>query len=122
MLQTEGSLKGLVDALMARDFDRLEQTLAPNVFFRALIPPGSRDANESDGAVKAFRGWFGECDRCELLQSRFDTIGEKHHASYRLRVRENGEWYLCEQQIYALIGEKGIERIDLLCSGFIPEK
>jgi hypothetical protein len=101
--------------------DRLRQGLAPNVFFRALIPPGARHANTAEGAAKAFRDWFGGADRYELLDAQFDAVGNRLHASYRLRVHEEGAAYLCEQQIYASAGEHGIERIDLLCSGFCPE-
>jgi len=123
MLETQTHpLNDFVEALVARDFDRLQKQFTPAVTFRAFVPPGVREAAGAEGAAGKFKDWFGDTDRCDVLHSSFDTIGTKQHATYRLRVREDGKWYLCEQTIYASAGSNGIERMDLLCSGFIQEE
>lgn len=122
MIQTETSpLETLVDALVGRNFDRMEALMAPAIFFHALIPPGTRCSNESAGARRAFEGWFGQCEDVELVSSAFGTVGDRRSANYTLHFVEDGKRYVCQQQIYANVSAAGqIERIDLLCSGFRP--
>ena len=37
---------------------------------------------------------------------------------YRIRNREDGEWYLVEQHLFATVSGERISHADLLCSGF----
>ena len=72
------------------------------------------------GIAEEFRQWFGNADVFELEESDIAQMSDRLHISFRIRLRLNGEWYLCEQQIYCVVEEGVIEAIDLMCSGFRP--
>lgn len=122
MLETSqtAALRAIVDALLNRDFAAMERQFCSATQFRALIPRGLREAATASEAAGYFKTWFADCDVIEPLDIRFDRIADRECVRYRLKLREDGEWYVCEQQIYANAGENGIERMDLLCSGFRP--
>lgn len=111
-----------VDALTAQDFDRLSECFAPDVEFHAVVPAtGSfREQTGADETADQFRRWFGDADPFELLESSITPIVDKVRLSYRLAACEEGKWHVVEQQAYATIGEGGIEKLDLACSGFRP--
>jgi hypothetical protein len=111
-----------VDALAAQDFERLEQCFAPDVAFHAAIP-GAGSFRERAGAAETanqFRLWLGDAQPLELLQRVVEPIVDKVHMSYRFAAFEEEQWHVVEQQAYAVVGERGIERLDLVCSGFRP--
>ena len=111
-----------VDALAARDYARLERCLAPDVAFHAVVP-GTGSFREQAGAadtVEQFRKWFDDAEPLELLDWSCDVVVDRIRISYRLAAREDGQWHVVEQQAYAAVGDEGITRIDLACSGFRP--
>lgn len=121
MVQTSTVADELVEALGARDFDRIERCFAPGVRFRALIPPGLHEANDPAGVIVHIRDWFASPDRFELLESNSEPVGDRLRISYRLRLHDENGWQLCQQQAYcAVVGDR-IALMDLLCSGFRPE-
>ena len=111
-----------VDALAAKDFDRLADCLAPDVDFHAVVPgTGSfRERAGADETANQFRLWFGECDPLDVLDSSVTPVVDKLRIAYRLAAFEDGEWNVVEQQAYAKVGARGIEKLDLACSGFMP--
>lgn len=112
----------LVAALAERDFDRLAGTLAPDVRMRALIPPGPIDLSGAKPAAARFAAWFGESDGLELVQSGSDTIGDRLHVFYRVRVKKPGDpWKLVEQHLFCACDNGRIRALDLVCSGFRPD-
>ena len=56
------------------------------------------------------------------MRSSIDKVGDRIHATYRIHLRENGVRYGCEQQVYANVGKAGIEKLDVMCSGFRPRE
>ena|SRR2546430_2526508 len=113
-----GPAEELVDAVAAQDFERVETLFAPNVRFRALIPNGLReDATAADAAAR-MRGWFGDCDPLELLDSEVQQVADRVHVRYRFHAREEGNWHLVEQQAYLTVEDGRISDITILCSGF----
>jgi hypothetical protein len=115
-----------LEAFADRDYQRLSATLAPTVRFRALLPRGIRDEEGPEAVLGAFRSWFGQAEDFELVDATVGEVGGRLHLSWRLRVRPapphiGPGWHLVEQQIYADAGET-IEQLDLLCSGFRPER
>jgi len=107
-----------VTALVERDFSTLERTMAEHVEFRALVPPGFRECHTSAAARELIQTWFGEADIFDVQYSTVETIGERVHAGYRVRLREDGDWYLCEQHLFAHTADGLIDKLDVLCSGF----
>jgi hypothetical protein len=114
-----------LEALTNRDFDRLVDTLAPNVRFRAMLPPGPMDWDGAQTVAGVFGSWFGDAEGFEMVDATVGEIGGRLHLSWRLRVRPppfdiGAGWHVIEQQAYAVASD-AIESLDLLCSGFHPE-
>jgi SnoaL-like domain len=112
----------LIDALAAQDFERVERCLAPDVAFHAVVPgTGSfRDRAGAQEAAKQLRTWFGDADPLELLEHSVEPVVDKLRLSYRFAAFEDEQWHIVEQQAYAVVGERGIAKLDLVCSGFRP--
>ena len=115
-----------IDALAAEDFDRLQSCLAPNVDFHAVVP-GSGSFRKRSGAeatAHQLRMWFGDAEPLELLGRWVEAVVDKLRLSDRFAVFEDGKCHAVEQQAYAVVGERGIEKLDVACSGFrpIPER
>ena len=79
-----------------------------------------------EAVTEVFSSWFGDAEDFELVDATVGEVGGRLHLSWRLRVRPApfgiGEgWYVIEQHAYADAGD-AIETLDLLCSGFHPER
>jgi len=114
-----------LEALANRNFEALATTLAPDVRFRAMLPPGPMNWEGAATVRDVFGSWFGQSDEFELIDATVGEVGGRLHLSWRLRVRpapfDIGDgWHVIEQQAYADAGD-AIESLDLLCSGFHPE-
>jgi hypothetical protein len=111
-----------VDALAARDFARLERSLAPDVDFHAVVPgTGSfREQSGAEATANQFRSWFSDAEPLELLHSSVEPVADKLRLTYRFAAFEEQQWHIVEQQGYALVGDRGIEKLDVACSGFRP--
>jgi len=115
-----------LEALANRNFDRLAETLAPDVRFRAMLPPGPMDWEGANTVSGVFGSWFGDAQDFELVDATVGEVGGRLHLSWRLRVRpapfDIGDgWHVIEQQAYADAGDT-IDSLDLLCSGFHAEQ
>ena len=114
--------QGLVTALAQRDFPRLANTLTPDVRMRALIPPGPIEVSGAEAAA-AFSAWFGDAEELELVRSGSDTIADRLHVFYRLRVKRPGDVRkIVEQHLLCALDDDRISALDLVCSGFRPEE
>jgi hypothetical protein len=111
-----------IGALASQDFDRLERSLAPDVDFHAVVPgTGSfREQSGAEATTNQFRLWFGDADPLELLGRWVEPVVDKVRLSYRFAAFEDEQWHVVEQQAYAVVGERGIEKLDVACSGFRP--
>lgn len=112
-------------ALASRDYEQMATTLAANIRFRALLPPGPMQWQGPPQVAEAFRSWFGGADDFELVEATVSEVGGRLHLSWRIRVRPApfgiGEgWHVIEQHGYADATD-AIETLDLLCSGFRTE-
>jgi hypothetical protein len=115
-----------LEALANRDFEQMAATLAPGVRFRAMLPPGPMDWEGPETVSGVFGSWFGDAEDFELVDAAVGEVGGRLHLSWRLRVRpapfDIGDgWHVIEQQAYADAGDT-IASLDLLCSGFHPER
>lgn len=111
--------QAFLDALARRDWERLATCFAPDVELRALIPPGVREAHTAGSAVELFRSWWAAADHFEMIGSEIAPISDRIRIGYRLRLSE-GEWVLIEQQAYCKVSDRGIELMDLVCTGDRP--
>ncbi len=123
--RTRWSVAGLlVEAIAARDFNKMTDCFEPAAVMRALLPRGPAEFRGASQIVGAFREWFGDAKGFEVLDATVGDVSSRLHASWRLRVhptpRGDTRWHLIEQQAYAQAEER-ISSIDLLCSGFVPD-
>src|SRR5829696_3714076 len=114
-----------LDGLAVQDFSRLAATLDDDAHLSALLPRGLAEWDGADQISAAFRQWFGEVDRFELVDAVIGEVGPRLHLRWRVRVQAQarGEgWLVIEQQVYAAAGPDGrLTRLSLLCSGFHRE-
>jgi hypothetical protein len=114
--------KTFVEALAARNFGWLADTLAPEVQMRALIPPGPVELSGAAAAAAKFEAWFGGSDRLELVRYGGDDVGDRLHVYYRLRTKNGGDpWRIIEQHLFCTLETGRITALDLVCSGFRPD-
>lgn len=111
----------LVAAVAARDVDALTETLAVDVHFRYLIPPGAGEVAGAAEVAAKFLDWFGEAAVLDVIASRVETVADRVSASYRFQIGTGHDSEVIEQQLYLDLDEDGrVAAIDLLCSGFRP--
>ena len=110
-----------LELLAARDFERLVASLASDAHARFLLPHGLEEYDGRDAIVARIRSWFGSASVFELAASTEDEVGMRHRISWRFNVVRDGSRQVIEQVVYLDLGPHGIERIDLLCSGFLAE-
>jgi hypothetical protein len=112
-----------LEALARRDFEALAGCLAPDVRFRALLPPRDVDVTGPEAMLAEFRRWFGdESENLELVDSTVDEIGPRLYLRWRIRMSpadNSAPPRLVEQHAYANAGDR-IQTLNLLCSGFVP--
>jgi hypothetical protein len=109
----------LIAALAECDFPRLADILTPDVRMRALIPPGLVEVCGADAAAAKFSTWYGNAETLELIRSGSDTVADRQHVFYRLRVTKPGDIpKLVEQHLLCALEGDRINAIDLVCTGF----
>jgi TusA-related sulfurtransferase len=106
------------ELLAARDFDRLAASLASDAHARFLLPHGLEEYDGRDAIVARIRSWFGSASVFDLTSSTEDEVGLRHRISWRFSVVRDGSRQVIEQLVYLDLGDQGIQRVDLLCSGF----
>src|SRR6266853_5925168 len=107
-----------LELLAARDFERLARSLTSHAHARFLLPHGLEEYDGRDAIVARIRSWFGSASLFDLAASTEDQVGMRHRISWRFNVVRDGSRQVIEQVVYLDLGPQGIERIDLLCSGF----
>jgi hypothetical protein len=110
----------LVEAIAARDERAIAACFAPEIDFRALIPPGLRERTGAAEAAALVAGWFADSTELRLTESRSEEIGDRLHVTYRFEGVEDGRAYVVEQNLYCVLEGDVIGSASLLCSGFRP--
>ena len=110
-----------LELLAARDFERLIASLTSDAHARFLLPHGLEEYDGRDAIVARIRSWFGSASLFDLAASTEDQVGMRHRISWRFNVVRDGSRQVIEQVVFLDLGPQGIERIDLLCSGFLAE-
>jgi TusA-related sulfurtransferase len=69
--------------------------------------------------VRRIESWFGSASVFDLLSSSDEAVGLRQRISWWFSVvRDGRSSEVVEQVVYLDLGPHGIERFDLLCSGF----
>jgi hypothetical protein len=115
--------RGLLDAVVTRDFDAMSDILAPDVRLRALLPHSIVETDSAAAAVETFREWFAAHEACESVATGHHTVGGREFFSYTLRARPHwapDQWHTVEQAGYCRVADDRVTRIDLVCTGYFP--
>jgi hypothetical protein len=123
---TGSTVTRFLDALARRDFDELETLLAPDVWFRALLPKGQHETNTARDAADLYRSWWGGAKAFEVIRTDQYTMAGREFLSYRFRVILDGapdHWRVVEQAGFCRVKEDRIARLDVVCTGYhtVPE-
>ena len=111
-----------LELLAARDFEGLAGTLASDAHARLLLPHGLEEHAGRDAIVRRIESWFGSASVFELTSSSEEEVGLRQRLTWRFSVVRDGRTReVVEQVVFLAIGPRGIDRIDLLCSGFQSE-
>lgn len=107
-----------IRAITEGALNRLEEFCSPRILSRLLLPAGLVTVHTADELVAEYRAWFGGCTDFQVEMSRIGRVGEKLGISYRFRLRDQGEMYGIEQQLYGILKDGRVAQLHLLCSGF----
>ena len=121
--ETDSSLgRAFVEALGAKDFERLVALLDRQIDFRGLTPGRAWEATDATGVVEGVvRQWFEDSDEIEqVLAIETDSFADRQRVGYRLRVRNPDGRFIVEQQAYYTERDGRISWMRVLCSGFRP--
>lgn len=125
-LQSKTTGEAFLQALLSRDFNKMETYLDPKVRFRTLLPSGYYDSSGPAGVIADLSDWFGSASNFEVLDSQVEKVNDRLRLAYKFRLRPHPEhprsgWQIIEQQIFCNGGTEKLTGIDLLCSGFLAE-
>lgn len=121
-MQTISPPQAFVDQLIARNFEQLARTLAPDVVARFLLPRGTDEAVGARAVTRRLEGWFGSAWGFTVLTTDAEQVGRRWRLRWKLRMSRDGKsTELIEQVAFVDEGPAGISRLDLLCSGFLPD-
>lgn len=111
--------QSFLEALVIQDFEQIETLFAPQVRFRALLPPRICEESTAEASTGWLRRWFGGADTVQVLKATADLTFDRLYLRYRLRTHDATHgWRVIEQQAYSEVQEGRIVDIWLLCSGF----
>jgi hypothetical protein len=115
-----------LEGLTARDFEQLAATFDPAVRFRALLPGGAVEWHGREAATEILRSWFGAADRFDVVDATVGEVSGRLQLVWRIRLRpapgDIGDgWHLIEQHAFLDAPER-ITALDLVCSGFRPDR
>lgn len=109
-------------ALAAKDFDRVQALLHPEIDFGALTPRRSWEAGDPAAVVSGvLRVWFEDSDVIEALELlEHSSFADRERVGYRFRIRNPEGPFLLEQQAYLSARDGRIGWMRVLCSGYRP--
>ncbi len=107
-------------AIEAKSFKHIAQFCQPDVRSRLMTPNRYATLESADALAAKIQQWFEESDTIKIQEVRIQPVGDKVAISYRLTLRERGEWLEVEQQIFGILKDGLLSQLDLLCSGFRP--
>ena len=110
------------EALVRKDFDRIEALLHPEVEFRALTPGRFWELDGPQAVIDgALRRWFEDSDELEALISvEDDSVSDRQRVAYRLAGHNPDGPFVVEQQAYYTERDGQIDWMRVLCSGYRP--
>lgn len=119
-VETTEVAERFLDALSRRDFAALAATFAEDGRLRGLVPRALRQAEGRDAVAERFAFW-NDGDDWELLDSDVEPVADLLRIRWRVRsIDPEAGLVTVEQTAYVEIGDRGIVRMNLVCSGERP--
>ena len=111
-----------VEAVAARDSERLAGLLHPEIDFRGLTPNRLWEARTPAEVLEVvFANWFEPADRLDEIVTRAsEPFADRERLRYALRGRNDDGPFIVEQQAYIRERDGQIGWMRLVCSGFCP--
>lgn len=111
-----------VQALLDKDWTRVDSALDPKIDFRALTPGRPWEATTRKDLVEGvFQQWFGpSVDIYDIVDISTDRVVGRNRVIYRFRVRNPDGDHVCEQTAYYDEARGRITNLRILCTGFLP--
>lgn len=111
--------RAYLDAVVARDYERLESLLADDFRLRDLSPPGFTEVNGAGVALSGLRDMLDMFDTVELAESDVYEFGNVTYVRARVHfVHPEAGPRMLEQHHLLTIADQRIQAIDELCTGF----
>jgi hypothetical protein len=113
-----------LQAVVTCDEVALRRLLDDDVWLRAMLVRETVERHDAEQAVELFRHWFGTAHEVEVLHASTRPAATREAVTYRLRLRPHwdpGVWHVIEQTGYLRVQDGRIRRIDLVCTGFVPQ-
>jgi hypothetical protein len=121
-MKTATSSQAFVDQLTARNFEQLASVLAPDAVARFLLPRGPQETAGGEAIARRFEGWFGGATNFTVLSTGNQELGGRSLLQWRFRLSRDGRSSeVIEQVAFVDSGPEGVYRLDLVCSGFLPD-
>jgi hypothetical protein len=114
--------EGFVEAMAAKDYDRVTELVAPGVDFRAITPNRFWQVSSGEALVsEVLPSWFEESDHIEeLVELETDSFSDREHLAYSFRGHNQDGPFVVEQHAYYAVEGGRIAWMRVLCSGFRP--
>lgn len=118
------SALAFLDGLVAQDFPRLRAAVGPDVHLRALLPGGVSEWTGAETVAARFERWFGHTEQFVVVERDAGEVGGRVTLRWRFRLqaeRLGPGWFVVEQVAFCDATEHEVTRLDLLCTGYLPE-
>jgi hypothetical protein len=119
-VETTEVAERFLDALSRRDFAALAATFAEDGRLRGLVPTALREAEGRNAIAERFALW-NDSENWQLLDSEIEPVADMIRIRWRVAATDPEAGHVTfEQTAYAEVGERGVTRMNLVCSGERP--
>jgi len=113
----------LLEAIRARDVDRIAACFAPDARLRALTPHELRELDGPDAIADRYRRWLEPLESFDVVSGDVEPIADRIRLRYRFRGRDRVKgWQENEHTAYATVTKGRVEALNLSCAGFRPSE
>lgn len=115
--------RAFADAYVCADLEAITTLLHPEVHEKAVLAGGSdMDSRGRDAFIAGVRNFFAGYERAEVLRQTIEPVGPFFRWSARLRLQKEDHSSFYEWHAFVTIENGLIKRIDVACTGDLPEK
>jgi TusA-related sulfurtransferase len=121
--ELDAAARSLIEALRVRDFPSIAACFAVDARLRMLLPGGLEQRDGRDTIAEQFETWFASADPFEITEANVSVLIDRFHISYGARLSRPDDattLHVIEQHGFGDATSRGIDTLDLVCSGFRP--